>query len=97
VEEIARHSGVDVRDGVKKGNGSDRRLLWRPGGAGEEEKGQGGPGVWCHVEGKIGKRGGGQRGIARWLTTAPDRQARAVRLWRDGGRWRGAVTRRVRS
>jgi hypothetical protein len=46
VEEIAWHSGVD---GSKKGNGGGRRLFWRPGGAGEEEKGQGGPRVRRHM------------------------------------------------
>jgi hypothetical protein len=41
VEERARHFGVDEGDEVKKGNDGGRCLLWRPGGAGGEEKGQG--------------------------------------------------------
>jgi hypothetical protein len=41
VEERVQHSGVDEGHRAKKGNGGNRRLLWRPGGTGGEEKGQG--------------------------------------------------------
>jgi hypothetical protein len=57
VEERAWHLGVDKGDGVKKGNGGGRRLLWWLGGATEWE-GAGGSGVQRRMELKIGKRGG---------------------------------------
>jgi hypothetical protein len=66
VEERAWQSGVDEGDKAKKGNGGGRRLLWRPGGAGGEEKGLG-SGVWRRVEGKMGQREGGPGAVGNNL------------------------------
>jgi hypothetical protein len=59
VEERVWHSGMDEGDGAKKGNGGGRRLLWRPSGAGEEEKGRGSRGSAPRAGENGEERGGG--------------------------------------
>jgi hypothetical protein len=78
------HSGVDEGDGAKKGNGDGRRLLWRPNGVGEEEKGRGSRGSAPHA-GENGEERGGGRGVGQLggrhrppAGVAVPRQGRAV-------------------
>jgi hypothetical protein len=92
VEERAWQSGVDEGDKAKKGNGGGRRLLWRPGGAGGEEKGLG---VWGLAPrgGENGaERGGPRRGGKQlgWPASAPSWRARVAPLPCDRRGRRGA-------
>jgi hypothetical protein len=89
VEERVQQSGMDEGDTVKKGNGGGRRLLWRPGGAGGEEKWQGGPGFSAHGWENGVERGGRQARQATARVAGIGWRAWAAPLPRDNGGRRG--------
>jgi hypothetical protein len=79
----------------RKGERGRRWLLWRPGGAGGEEKGAGGPGFGVTWMGKWGRERGPRRGGGQLEqpTIAPGRWARVAPLPHDRGGGRTRATR----
>jgi hypothetical protein len=83
---------VDEGDKAKKGNDGGRRLLWRPGGAGGEEKGLGVRGLAPRGGENGAERGGPRRGGKQlgWPASAPSWRARVASLPCDRRGRRGA-------